>query len=285
MAVTYEQLMRLQARDVAYAYSERDTLLYAMAIGMGRDPFDERELDYVYERRGRLRAVPSQAITVARHNLIYDVGLAVEKMLHGEQTLTLHRSLPVAAELRADHRIVQVYDKGPGKGSIIETESRVRLADGAPLFDIHNLYVARGDGGIGGPPLEQPRARPMPQRMPDLVVESQTLPFQALLYRLTGDRNVIHADPAIARAMGFAGPILHGSCTLGIACRAVLAAVCDYDAARLTRLGTRFTAVVYPGEAIMTDIWVEGSDVRFRCRAPKRGAVVLDHGQCVVAAR
>lgn len=285
MTVTYEQLMRIEARDVPYRYAERDTLLYALAIGMGRDPFDARELDYVYERRGRLRAVPSQAITVARHNLIYDVGLAVEKMLHGEQTLTLHRSLPVEAELLADHRIVQVYDKGAGKGSIIEAESRVRLVDGTPLFDIHNLYVARGDGGIGGPALPQPRPQPMPERAPDLVVESQTLPFQALLYRLTGDRNVIHADPDIARAMGFSGPILHGSCTLGIACRAVLAGVCDYDAARLTRLGTRFSAVVYPGEVIATDIWVDGEAVRFRCRAPQRGAVVLDHGHAKVVAR
>lgn len=285
MAVTYEALMQVAQHDVPYAYTERDTLLYAVAVGMGRDPLDTRELDYVYERRCRLCAMPSLAITVARHRLIYDVGLSVERLLHGEQTLTLHRPLPVEADLRADHRIVQVYDKGPGKGSIIEAESRVRLVDGTPLFDIHNLYVARGDGGIGGPPLEQPRPRPMPARAPDRVIEQKTLPHQALLYRLTGDRNVIHADPDIAREMGFQAPILHGSCTLGVACRAILTTLCDYDAARLTRLGTRFSAVVYPGETLATDLWVDGGEVRFRCRALERDAVVLDNGVATVAQR
>jgi acyl dehydratase len=283
--VTYDQLMQLAARDVPYAYIERDTLLYAVAIGMGRDPLDSRELDFVYERRGRLRTVPSQAVTVSRQNLIYNIGLSVEKFLHGEQTLTIHHPLPVEAELLADHKVLEVYDKGAEKGSIIEMETRVRLKNGAPLFDIHNLYFARGDGGIGGPPRQQRRPEPMPQRKPDLVRTTQTEPGQALLYRLTGDRNVQHADPDIARSMGFKGPILHGSCTMGIACREVLAGVCDYEPARMRTFGTRFTAVVYPGERIETDIWVDGDNVSFRCRVPEREAVVLDHGHSKIAPR
>ena len=283
MPVTYDSLMQLQSRDVAYAYTERDTLLYAVAIGMGRDPLDARELDFVYERRGRLRTVPSQAVTVARQNLIYNIGLSVQKFLHGEQTLTIHQPLPVEAELLADHKVLEVYDKGADKGSIIEMETRVRLKDGAPLFDIHNLYFARGDGGIGGPPRQQRRPEPMPQRKPDLIRTTQTEPWQALLYRLTGDRNVQHADPDIARAMGFERPILHGSCTIAIACRAVLAGVCDYDPARMRSIGTRFTAVVYPGEQVETDIWVDGDQVSFRCRVPARDAVVLDFGRCKLA--
>ena len=283
MPITLETLMAQRQDAVPYAYTERDSMLYALAIGMGRDPFNEVELDYVYERRGTLRTVPSQAVVMARHNLIYDCGLQVPKMLHGEQLLTLHRSLPTEAALVADHRVLNVFDHGPAKGILIETESRVRLQDGTALFDIYNLYFARGDGGMGSS-VGTPRAPyVMPQRPPDLVRVTQTEPRQALLYRLTGDRNVIHADPKIAREMGFAGPILHGSCTLALACREVLAGVCDYDPTRMRSFGTRFTSVVYPGERLETDIWIDGEQVSFRCRAPQRNAVVLDHGQCRLA--
>ena len=285
MPITLEKLMAQQARDVAYAYTERDSMLYAIAIGMGQDPFDGTELDYVYERRGTLRAVPSQAVTVARHNLIFEIGMEVEKFLHGEQLLTLHRPLPTAAEILADHRVVEVFDKGVAKGVMVETDTRVRLKDGTPLFDIYNLYYCRGDGGIGSSGGKQRPAHPMPERRPDLVRTTLTEPRQALVYRLTGDRNVIHGDPVIAREMGFKGPILHGSCTLGIACREVLASVCGYDNSRMKTFGTRFTSVVYPGETIDTDIWVDGDAVSFRCRARERDAVVLDHGQCHIVPR
>ena len=280
--VTYDFLMAQRASDVAHTYTERDSMLYAIAVGMGRDPFDTRELDFVYERRGTLRSVPSQAVTVARHNLIYEIGLDVPKMLHGEQKLTLHRPLPPAADVLADHRVCEVYDKGPAKGLLIETETRVRLKDGAPLFDVRNLYFARGDGGIGSPASLKNTAIPMPERAPDLVRLTQTLPWHALLYRLTGDRNVIHGDPDIAREMGFKAPILHGSGTLGIACREVLAGACGYDPARMKTFGTRFTSIVYPGDRIETEIWLDASMVRFRCRVPERNVVVLDHGECEI---
>lgn len=283
--ITYEFLMAQRASDVVHAYAERDCMLYAVAVGMGRDPLNTRELDYVYERRGTLRTVPSQAVTVARHKLIYEIGLVVPKMLHGVQKLTLHRPLPTAAEVLANHRVAEVHDKGPDKGLLIETETQVRLRDGTPLFDLYNLYFARGDGGIGAPAKPQPAALPMPERAPDLVRMTQTLPWQALLYRLTGDRNVIHGDPDIARQMGFKAPILHGSGTLGIACREVLAGVCDYDAARMKTLGTRFSSIVYPGDRIETAIWVDGNMVRFRCRVPERNVVVLDHGECEIQGR
>ena len=283
--ITYDFLMAQRASDAAHSYTERDSMLYAMAVGMGRDPFDTRELDFVYERRGTLRSVPSQAVTVARHNLIYDIGLDLTKMLHGEQKLTLHRPLPPAAEVLADHQVREVVDKGPAKGLLIETDTRVRLKDGTPLFDVYNLYFARGDGGIGSLATLHNTTPPMPTRAPDLVRVTQTLPWHALLYRLTGDRNVIHADPDIARQMGFKRPILHGSGTLGIACREVLAGVCDYDPARMKSFGTRFTSVVYPGDRIETDIWVDDRQVRFRCRVPERDVVVLDHGACEVESR
>jgi len=265
---------------VTYSYDERLSMLYALAAGMGRNPLDETELDFVYERRGRLRTVPSQAVAVARHNLIYEIGLDVPKMLHAEQLLTLHRPLPPAAELVADHRVTNVFDKGPAKGILIETNSRVQLRDGTPLFDLYNLYLARGDGGMGSSGGTPRAPRVMPQRAPDLVRSLRTEPWHALLYRLTGDSNVIHADPAIARRNGFDAPILHGSCTLAVACREVLAGVCRYDSRRLLSVGTRFTAIVYPGEVLETQMWVEGEEVFFRCRVPERDSVVLDQGWC-----
>lgn len=282
MPVTLANLMSQQETDVPYTFTERDTMLYAIAVGMGRDPTDERELDYVYERRGTLRAVPSQAVTVARHNLIFSIGMHVEKFLHGEQKLTLHRPFPTSGELRADHRILSVADKGVEKGLLIETESKIRLADGTPLFDLNNLYFARGDGGIGSAGKREQPVHVMPQRPPDIVRVTETEPRQALVYRLTGDRNVIHADPVIAQQMGFKGPILHGSCTLALSCVELLATVCGYDNTRMKTLGTRFTNIVYPGERLETDIWVDGDLVSFRTRAPQRGVVVLDHGNCVV---
>lgn len=285
MPITLDKLMAQQAKDAPFAWTERDAMLYALAVGMGRDPFDEAELDYCYERRGTLRALPTQAVTLARHNLIFQVGMDVEKFLHAEQLLTLHRPLPPAAQILADHHVSNVFDKGAAKGAMVETESRMRLADGTPLFDIYNLYYCRGDGGIGSSGGRQRAPYRMPERQPDLVRSTVTEPHQALLYRLTGDRNVIHGDPAIAREMGFAGPILHGSCTLAIACREVLAGVCGHDNTRIRTFGTRFTAVVYPGDRIETDIWVDGEMVSFRCRVPDRDAVVLDQGQCRIAAR
>ena len=285
MPTTLDQLMALRQDQVATSFTERDTMLYALAIGMGRDPMDETELSYVYERRGDLRAVPSQAVTVARHNLIFDCGLNLDKTLHGEQVLTLHRPLPPAAEVVADHRVVNVFDKGPAKGLLIEAETRAYTRDGVPLFDIYNLYFARADGGIGSSGGTQRAPHPMPQRAPDLTRRTTTQTGQGLLYRLTGDRNPIHADPKVAREAGFERPILHGSCTLAIACREVLAGVCDYDANRMQTFGTRFTAPVIPGEVIETDIWVDGDQVSFRCRVPERGVTVLDHGQCRIAAR
>lgn len=282
MSTTLDVLMSQQATDAAYSYTERDTMLYGVAIGMGQDPFDEPELDYVYERRGTLRAVPSQAITVARHNLIFEIGMNVEKFLHGEQKLILHRPFPTSGELLAHHRVLSVTDKGVEKGLLIETESKIRLSDGTPLFDINNLYFARGDGGIGSAGSRHQPVHSMPQRAPDLVRVTQTEPRQALLYRLTGDRNVIHGDPAIARQMGFKGPILHGSCTLALACREILVTVCEHDNTRMKTLGTRFTNPVYPGERLETDIWIDGDHVSFRTRAPERGVVVLDHGNCEI---
>lgn len=282
---SYEQMVCLQAKDVPTSYTLRDTLLYALSVGMGRDPVNRDELLYLYEGYA-LRTVPSQAVTVAVQDLIWNTGIDVPKCLHGEQKLTLHRQLPLAANLLADHRVVEVYDRGPGKGSIIETESKVRLAaDGQPLFDVSSRIVARGDDGMGSATARPSAPHPIPARKPDLVRVAETRPDQALLYRLTGDMNLVHIDPDLAQSVGFRVPILQGSCTYGFVCRDVLAGVCKYDNSLMKTFGARFTSVVYPGEHIETQMWMDGDIVSFRSRALERDVVVLDHGKCTLARR
>lgn len=280
MSATYDRLIRLRSKDVPYRYEERDSLLYAVSVGMGRDPLNQDELQYVFEKYP-LRTVPTQAVVVARQKLIWDVGLDVGKFLHGEQKLTIHKPLPIAAELLADAGVSEVYDKGAGKGAVLQLEGTVRDAgDGADLFSWSSLIVARGDGGVGGPGGKVPGPHPIPDRAPDLVFTAETRPEQALLYRLNGDRNLIHADPHLAKSVGFRQPILHGACTYAIACREILAHVAGYDHTRFRSFDVRFTAPIYPGEHVQTQIWVDGTVVSFRCRSPERDVMVLDHGRC-----
>jgi len=281
--IDYENLMSLKREGERFSYSDRETLLYAVSVGMGRDPLDAAELPYVFESPA-LKTVPSQATVLTRSALLKDCGYDYTKVVHGEQRLTLHRPLPPHADLVADARVVAAYDKGAGKGALIYTETEVRAAGGGEkLYTLLSCTFARGDGGFGGPAGAGPAPHPIPARAPDLIEICQTRAEQALLYRLNGDRNPLHADPELARRVGFRAPILHGLCTYGIACRAILKMAAGYDHRRIRALDVRFSKPVYPGETIETDLWLDGSTVSFRCRVPQReGAVVIDHGRCLL---
>jgi acyl dehydratase len=286
MALNYEHLMGLKREGERFRYGDRETMLYALGVGMGRDPLDEDELAYVFERPGTvLKTVPSLATVLARVPLLKDCGYDYTKVVHGEQRLTLHRPLPPEGELIADARVTEAYDKGAGKGAVIYTETAVRsAADSAPMFTLLSVTFARGDGGFGGPAGAGPAPHVLPQRAPDRSVTLETRADQALLYRLSGDRNPLHADPALARRVGFRAPILHGLCTYGTACRAILKEVAAYDHTRIAEFDVRFSAPVYPGESIATDIWVDGAVVSFRCRMPERdNTVVINNGKCMLA--
>lgn len=283
--IDYAAFMALEEKDKHFAYNEDLTLLYALGIGMGRDPLDPRELKFVYEGEGFV-AVPTLAVVVARSMLARTLPVNKALLLHGEQTLTVHRQLPTAAQLLADTKITRILDKGEGKGALIYSETAARLAaDNTPLFTIGMTLVARGDGGFGGPSGPTAALHELPDRAPDHVHVTQTRTDQALLYRLTGDRNPLHADPALAKRAGFPVPILHGLATYGIACRAVLATVADYDPARIAGFDVRFTSPVFPGDLIETDIWVDGDLVSFRCRVPDRNVTVLGNGRCPLTPR
>jgi acyl dehydratase len=283
MALQYERLMSLKREGERFSYTDRETMLYAVSIGMGRDPLDANELPFVYEKN--LKTVPSLATVLTRIALLKDSGIDYTKVVHGEQRLTLHRPLPAQGELIADARVVAAYDKGPGKGAVILSEAAVRSgADDKPLFTLLGTTFARGDGGFGGPSGSGPEPHPLPTRAPDLTATSDTRKDQALLYRLNGDRNPLHSDPDFARRAGFPAPILHGLCTYGIACRAILQSVAKYDHTRIRAFDVRFSSPVYPGDSIATDLWVDGDTVSFRCRIPARdNVVVINNGRCLLA--
>jgi acyl dehydratase len=280
--ISYEALMNLKREGERFSYTDRETLLYAVSVGMGRDPLDANELPYTYEKAA-LKTVPSMATVLTRIPLLKDCGYDYTRVVHGEQRLTLHRPLPPQAHLLADARVVAAYDKGPGKGALIYTETEVRLAgDGQALYTLLSCTFARGDGGFGGPAGSGPAPHPIPAREPDLSEAFETRADQALLYRLNGDRNPLHADPELARRVGFPAPILHGLCTYGVACRAILKMAAGYDHRRIRALDVRFSRPVYPGETIETQMWLEGGTLSFRCIVSQRGAVVIDHGRCLL---
>ena len=270
------------------AYDDKDVLLYNLSVGMGRDPLDPGELPFVLETAG-LAAVPALAAVLGSYigsMLWNDALIDLSRIVHGEERLTLHRPLPPTGVLSGYKRIIDVADKGPGRGAIITLRKELSLPGGAPVFASDQRIFIRGGGGFGGGPgviADQP---PVPTRAPDKTETFETRRDQALLYRLNGDRHLLHADPVYARNAGFPGPILHGLCTYGIACRAILALVCDNDPSRLAAFATRMSAPVYPGDTLLTEVWVDGADLAFRTRVPARDVTVLDCGTArIVASR
>ncbi len=280
MAVTYEQLMALQHRDIVVDYTDKDTILYALSVGAAMKGPDEDTLPFVYEGR-TMRTLASMA-TILMRAPVPESGLDFRGVLHGEQRVTVHRAIPAQGRLLVDAGVGRVIDKGAEKGAVVVFESKARLPSGEPVFTTETVILARRNGGLGGPGGSLADPHPMPQRAPDLTVPITTRPDQALLYRLNEDRNPLHVDPELARRAGFPAPILHGLCTYGMACQALTATVCSHDSRRIQAFDVRFASPVFPGELIELDAWVDGDTVSFRCRVPSRQVVVLDHGRCVL---
>ena len=280
MPLDYKALSNWEFEDITQTLTERDTMLYALGLGFGEDPTDEKELAYVYEEG--LLAVPSMAVTLGYPGFwLRDprTGVDWKKVLHGEQWLDVYKSLPVKGELIGRTRIDQISDKGEGRGAVIYlSRDIIDAANGETLAKVSMSTFCRGDGGFGGENKPGPTPAAIPEREPDHVCDLATLPRQALVYRLSGDYNPLHADPKVARAAGFERPILHGLATYGLAARAILKTRLDYNASRLTGLDVRFSAPVYPGETVRFNIWREGDGARFRASVAERQVVVLDNG-------
>jgi acyl dehydratase len=268
---------------VETTYSDREVMLYAISLGLGRDPLDTAELKFVYE--DALQVIPTFAtiLSFSARLMRPTDGLDTGKLLHGEQRLVVHRPLPPQGTAVIDARIKEMIDKGPGKGLLIIQEIVVSLKEtGERLATAEGTGFYRADGGRGGTGGSAPLQHPIPDRVPDAEVVMQTRPEQALLYRLNGDRNPLHADPAFAKRGGFDRPILHGLCTYGIACCAVVKTYCPEGPRQIRSFDVRFSAPVFPGETILTQIWREGSTVSYRSIAQERQTVVLNNGKCVL---
>ncbi|TAL04157.1 MAG: 3-alpha,7-alpha,12-alpha-trihydroxy-5-beta-cholest-24-enoyl-CoA hydratase [Rhodospirillaceae bacterium] len=282
-----QDLMRAEPQILPFSYDSKDAILYALGVGYGQDPLDERELPFVYERG--LRVAPTIVTVLGGGgqvpNVFLRMGLDLSQILHGEESIEIHRPLPTSGRMVREIRLTQVFDKGRDKGAVIYTQSILRDQDnGAAIATIERSAVARADGGFGGSSAGQPPPHPIPDRAPDFEVALPTAPSQALLYRLSGDLNPLHVDPAFARKVGFPRPILHGLCTYGITCRAVLQAVADLDASRLKAHAARFSAPVFPGETIVTHIWKDGDTISFTASVRERpGTVVIRNGRSIVS--
>ena len=284
MSIDHEALSATAVDDEPIGYSEKECMLYALGVGFAEDPLDRLELPYAYEGAA-LRTVPTMASILLSSSFISGCGWDYGKVLHGEESLQLYRPLPARARLLANRRVVAVDDLGADKGARIVLESELRLAaDDTVVCHVTRTLIARGDGGFGGEPVARNAPHRLPDREADLSCTLDTRPDQALLYRLVDDLNPLHADPALAQRAGFHRPILNGRCTFGVACRAILKTICDYDFTLITGFQARFTAPAYPGDALTTEMWQDGNVVSFRCLVKARNSVVVDHGRCTLAA-
>jgi len=283
MALNYEEVMSKSVSDLPFSYRDTETMLYALCVGMGRDPLNRKELPYVYELGGQPHTVPTLATVLVPDMFPPDLGWDYSQVLHSEQRMQLYRPLPAAADLLINKRVVEAFDRGPTRGALILLEAEGRLAsDDTVLFTLGCTIVARGDGGFGGPSGKGIPPHRAPRREADLSCDITTRSDQGLFYRLTGDRNPLHADPAAAAEVGFERPILHGLCTFGIACNAILKTICDYDHTLIEGFDARFSAPVLPGDTITTDMWQDGNIVSFRCTSKERDVVVLRNGKCTL---
>jgi acyl dehydratase len=277
--VDVERIRTMTIEPIIQTYDLRDTILYALGLGYGADPLDRTELAFVYEKA--LRCLPSYANVLCHPGFWAqrpEFGIDWVKILHAEQDYRIHSPLPATGAIRGEYSVMGIEDKGDGRGALLhQAKTLYDTAGDTLLATVRSTLFLRGNGGEGGFGEAPVAPDKLPERAPDRIVEIETLPRQALIYRLSGDYNPIHADPDLAHKAGFAMPILHGLCTNGIATRAVLKAYCGNDPARLTAMFVRFSKPVMPGETIRCEFYEDGpGQLRFRAVAKERDAVVLD---------
>jgi acyl dehydratase len=282
--INHEKLINWKIPEVEQQLTKRDTMLYALGVGLGADPCDEAQLKFVYEEK--LQALPTMAIVLGYPGPWHahpDTGITRSHVVHGEQGFTIHKPLPVEGTIVGLTKVSNVLDKGAGKGALLLTECEVRdKASGEVLCTLTSTTFARADGGFGGPAGPAKQQHAIPARAADMVCDLPTLPQAALIYRLSGDYNPLHADPAYAKKAGYNMPILHGRCTFSVAGHALLKTCCDYDPARFKSMEGRFSSPVYPGETIRTEMWRDGNIVSFRSSVPARSVTVLNNGRAEI---
>ena len=281
MPIAYPAILDLKTDEQRIVWNDKTSMLYALGVGLGADPLNAQELPFVYENG--LKALPTLATVLTTPiELIARSGVNFARVVHGEQFVELHQTLPPEGEATGLSRVIAAYDKGADKGAIVLIETALKDAKGQPLVTLKTSIFARGDGGFGGSSDGEEAPHQVPGRAPDLSLDFVTRPDQALLYRLSGDRNPLHADPAFARMVGFPRPILHGLCTYGITCRAILQGFTGFDPAPIKSHQARFSAPLFPGETVTVDLWRDGEVVSFEARVKDREAVVIRNGKTIL---
>ncbi len=284
MAIEYERLRNWPFEDRTDHYAVRNSILYALTLGYGSDPCNESDLRYVYEQD--TLAIPTLLATIGAPGpwaTNAATGINWLQLLHGEHRMTFHAPVKAAACVTSKTRVTHVVDKGAGKGALVTTTRNVHdTDDGTLLATIEHVSFCRADGGFGQGDQPLPPLPATPNTPAHETILVQSLPQSALLYRLNGDLNPIHALPGMAAKAGFDRPILHGLCTYGMAARALLAAYCADAPSMLKDFSVRFSAPVFPGETLRVETWKAGSSVQFRALAHERGVVVLSHGMATI---
>src|SRR6185437_15351935 len=272
-------VMGISSEPQQRSWDSKDALLYAVGVGAGLgDPLNELEFTTENSQGIEQQVLPTYGVLIAQARGARSLGDFNHAMLvHAEQYVELHRPLPVAGTVRTVSTVTGIYDKG--SGALVASENNAVDADsGEPLVTTRSGIFIRGEGGFGGergtdPPWERP------DRAPDHTVNLETRPEQALVYRLSGDRNPLHVDPKFAARGGFDRPILHGLCTYGVTGRALLHALCGSDPARFGSMYGRFSRPVWPGDTLTISIWETGDGAALFQTARPDGTVVIDRGR------
>lgn len=273
------QLLATEIPDSTATHDARDTIIYGLGLGLGMDPTDEWALRYVTE--SALLPVPTMPFVLSwMRGWIprYLKGIDFKGVVDAERSLTLHAPVPVSGVTRATLRVTDVIDKGSDKGALVVTERQLWSGDGTLIATMGQVLMARRNGGFGGEPRPappMPKLPALPPRAADHSIVTQTSPQQALIYRLTGDDNPLHSDPALARSAGFERPLLHGLSTFGLTAVAAMRAAAPAHESALHRMQARFLSPVFPGERLVTDVWLDGKNAIVQTSAPDRGVVVL----------
>ncbi len=282
MPIDVSKALGAKLGEGQYSWTRDQVILYHLGIGAGVPPTDPRELEYTYEKN--LKVLPSFGVIPvfgALGGLGKTPGLEFNfaMLLHGEQDIEIHQPIPPEATVTSAGEIVGIYDKG--KAALVVLEVKTRDEADKPLFTNRFSLFLRGEGGFGGESGPKAGNKP-PQRDPDGVIESATLPQQALLYRLSGDKNPLHADPEFAKIGGFDRPIIHGLCSYGIVCKAIVDGVLDGDVTKVARYQARFAGVAFPGETYQTSYWKEGDKFLIQAASKERSAPIISNAAITV---
>lgn len=278
MTINEQALLSWSFDPIRFSVTPRDAIIYGLGLGLGSDPTDPRQLRHIYENG--LVAFPTMPVVLGSPGMWFArAGLDARKVLHGSQSVDVLAPLPLDTPLVALNRVSELVDLGAEKGAVVEVSRQIETADGVPVARLVSSYFCRGDGGFGGS-RSQPSKRPpvRPDRAPDDIRRIPTLPQAALLYRLNGDLNPLHADPAFASKVGYERPILHGLCSFGMCARALVDSACGGNGDGLKAISARMSRPVFPGEVLDVEIWCDGEAVQFEARVAERDVVVISGG-------